>query len=451
MEPKIDSLECSALKQDLQPLQGTRDFYPSDFSRRKWLFDKWRTIANQYSYQEYDAPIVEKASLWKTKVGNDTDILKEMYTFKLRDSEPEMCLRPEITPSLARMIASRKDLPLPLRWFSIPQCWRYESTTKGRKREFYQWNVDFLGISGSEAELELLVMIVDFFQGVGLKPGQVVIKISDRLVLEVILNNLGISEDVFAIVFNLIDKFNKLEKEELTELFITKTGISVEQISQLYQILESRDFSALESIEPNINEGVLTNLQSIFSGATQLGLDAWLELDLTIVRGLTYYTKTVFEAYFQDTEQRRAILGGGRYDNLLTQYGESPTPAVGFAMGDVVMMLGLEELGLIPVQELKQEPNYLVIPFNESLRADAMIVARTLREKIPGLVVETYLGKCRLKNALDYANKIGVPYSIMIFPDEWIQGKITVKGMLPNDKCQQTYNLKEYINHLIYI
>lgn len=432
----------------IYPPSGTRDFFPDDMLLRNWLFNIWSDVAKQYNYQQYDAPILEHSNLYTIKRGGD-DILNEMYSFE--KDNIKLCLRPEMTPSLTRMIM--QILPssiLPLKWFSIPQCWRYETTTRGRKREHFQWNVDMFGTEKIKSETEILDIITTFLKKINLTSNDIVIKISNRKLLQKVLSNFGITEeDQFMKACNVFDKLEKLEKNDLIKMFKDNVNLSDEQIEKILIFSEIKNFDDLVNLNfLDKDDIILTEMKKIFENANKLGFGEWLQFDVSVIRGLSYYTGIVFEAYSKSTEMKRAILGGGAYENLLTTYGfPSPVPAIGFGCGDVVIMDILKELNKLPIFESRTD--YVIIPFNDDYFADSCVIANKLREK--GKTVDVYMKKTRLNVAYSYADRIKANNVILLAPDEWSNGLIVVKNLrmeLDSTEKQKTVNLDEYLSSL---
>ena len=431
------------LSVSVYPPSGTRDFFPEDMQVRNWLFNIWSDVSKQFNYQQYDAPVLEHSSLYTVKRGND-DILSEMYSFE-KDGV-KLCLRPEMTPSLARMIM--QILPssmLPIKWFSIPQCWRYESTTRGRKREHYQWNVDMFGTENVKSETEILQIIVAFLKKINLTTNDIVIRISNRKLLQKVLYNFGITEDEkFMKACNVFDKLAKLEKNDIRSMFKETVGLTDEQIEKILTFSEIKSFDELVQLNYlDKDDLVLNEMKNIFLNAKKLGFEDWLQFDVSVIRGLSYYTGIVFEAYSKSTEMKRAILGGGAYDNLLTTYNyPTPVPAIGFGCGDVVI---LKELNKLPSFEVKTD--YVIIPFNDEFFADSCLVADKLREK--GKTVEVYIKKSKMNVAFSYADRIKANCAILLAPDEWSKGLIVVKNLRTNiesNEKQKTVDLNEYLS-----
>ncbi|KAL0484615.1 histidyl tRS [Acrasis kona] len=409
----------------LEPVAGTRDFIPSDMRYRAWLFSKFHAVAKKYGFEEYDAPILESEELYKRKAGEE--ITQQMYNFTDK-SEQQVALRPEMTPSLARLILSQgKSLLMPVKWYSIPQCWRYETTTRGRKREHYQWNMDIWGVPNVSAEAELLAAICEFFKLVGLTSQEVGIKISSRKVLETVMKGLNISSEQFAPACVIVDKLDKLQKEDVVQQ-LSILGISEESSLELISIMQIKD---IDELSQKIGEESVAELRQLFDLVKGYGVAEYLRFDASIVRGLSYYTGVVFEAFSisRNSELSRAICGGGRYDRILTTYGaKQDTPACGFGFGDVVILEILRDLNKIPKEVSRHVVNDLVVPFNEDLRPQACKVVTMLRDA--GIPAEVYLPKTKkIANTFSYAERIDADRVIMIAPDEWNAGEVKVKYM----------------------
>ncbi|KAJ1477774.1 hypothetical protein T484DRAFT_1630777, partial [Baffinella frigidus] len=288
-------------------------------------------VARVYGFEEYDAPVLESEELYVRKAGEE--VTQQLYNF-LDKGDRRVALRPEMTPSLARMVMSKgKSVSLPVKWFSIPQCWRYERMTRGRRREHYQWNMDIWGVSGVEAEAELLSAMVTFFQRLGLTPADVGIKVNSRGVLAEVLRAMGVPDDKFAATCVLVDKLEKMVGGRSDMEALGLTDVVVER---LLETLKLRDISALKAAVGDDSQAV-QELEQLFKLAEAYGFSEWLLLDASVVRGLAYYTGVVFEA-FDRRGELRAIAGGGRYDKLLESFGGEALPACGFGFGDAVIV-----------------------------------------------------------------------------------------------------------------
>jgi len=410
-----------------QGVRGTRDFYPEDMRLRNWLFDNFTIASLSHGFEEYDAPILEHEELYTRKQGEE--ITKQLYNFQDKGNR-NVSLRPEMTPSLARMVMAKAgSLPMPIKWFSIPQCWRYERTQRGRGREHYQWNVDIWGTTEISADAELISVLVTFFEEVGLTSGDIVIKVSSRKVLEEVLGNLGVKEDQFAQTCIIVDKMGKLPSEVIEEQ-LSDLGHSSEIVSSIQSVLGIKDMKSLKkSLEDK--SAAVSELNTLFDLIDSYGMSDWVEFDASIVRGLAYYTGSVFEAH--DREGKfRAICGGGRYDNLLSTLGGKDLPATGFGFGDMVIMELLSEKGLVP--ELISGVDDIVLPLNQDLRGVAVNVASSLRSS--DRTVDLVLEDKKIKWAFKHAERTGARRLVLIAPDEWSRKMVKVKDLETGEESE---------------
>ena len=403
-----------------QGVRGTRDFYPEDMRIRNWLFDNFRAAARSHGFEEYDSPVLEHEELYTRKQGEE--ITQQLYNFEDKGGR-RVALRPEMTPSLARMVMARAGaMPTPIKWFSIPQCWRYERTQRGRGREHYQWNVDIWGSDAVQADAELLSVLVSFFQRVGLNADDLAISISSRKVLEEVLGSLGISGDAFAATCIIVDKMDKLPAEVI-EQQLSEQGLDSSAISVIQSTLGLSD---LDSLAAALGEGsgAVAELATLFDLIDSYGIADWVTFDASVVRGLAYYTGPVFEAHDRGGKLR-AICGGGRYDRLLSSLGGNDMPATGFGFGDMVIMELLNENGLVP--DLPSGTHDIGIAINEDLRSAAMSVATKLRAS--GRSVDLVLEDKRMKWAFRHAERTGAQRLVMVMPDEWAAGNVRIKEL----------------------
>ena len=410
-----------------QGVRGTRDFYPEDMRLRNWLFDNFTIASLSHGFEEYDAPVLEHEELYTRKQGEE--ITKQLYNFQDKGNR-DVSLRPEMTPSLARMVMAKAgSLPMPIKWFSIPQCWRYERTQRGRGREHYQWNVDIWGTTEISADAELISVLVTFFEEVGLTSGDIVIKISSRKVLEEVLGNLGVKGDQFAQTCIIVDKMGKLPSEIIEEQ-LSELGHSSEVVSSIQSVLGIKDMKSLKkSLEDK--SAAVSELNTLFDLIDSYGMSDWVEFDASIVRGLAYYTGSVFEAH--DREGKfRAICGGGRYDNLLSTLGGKDLPATGFGFGDMVIMELLSEKGLVP--ELISGVDDIVLPLNQDLRGVAVKVASSLRSS--DRTVDLVLDDKKIKWAFKHAERTGARRLVLIAPDEWSRKMVKVKDLETGEESE---------------
>ena len=401
-------------------VRGTRDFYPEDMRIRNWLFDNFQSAARSHGFEEYDSSVLEHEELYTRKQGEE--ITQQLYNFEDKGGR-KVALRPEMTPSLARMVMARAGaLPTPIKWFSIPQCWRYERTQRGRGREHYQWNVDIWGSDAVQADAELLSVLTSFFEGVGLNADDLVIRISSRKVLEEVLGSLGISGDAFAATCIIVDKMDKLPAE-VVEQQLSDQGLDSDAIATIQSTLGLSDLDSLSSALGEASEAV-RELAKLFDLIDAYGIADWVAFDASVVRGLAYYTGPVFEAHDRGGKLR-AICGGGRYDKLLSSLGGNDMPATGFGFGDMVIMELLNDKGLVP--DLPSGNQDIVIAINEDLRSAAMSVATKLRAS--GRQVDLVLEDKRMKWAFRHAERTGAQRLVMVMPEEWAAGNVRIKEL----------------------
>jgi len=403
-----------------QGVRGTRDFYPEDMRLRNWLFERFHSAARSHGFEEYDAPVLESEELYTRKAGEE--IVGQLYNFEDKGGR-RVALRPEMTPSLARMVMARAGgLALPIKWYSIPQCWRYERTQRGRGREHYQWNVDIWGMNGIEADAELLSVLVQFFDSVGLSSEDLVIRISSRKVLEEVLGSLGLEGEIFAQTCVIVDKMDKLP-EDVIEAQLSDLGLSSDSISTIRSVLGITELESLSSALASDSEALI-ELQTLFSLCDSYGISDWVSFDASVVRGLAYYTGPVFEAHDR-AGNLRAICGGGRYDKLIGTLGGNDLPATGFGFGDMVVMELLADKGLLP--ELSNGVGDVVFGMGSELRGAAMQVAAKLRSS--GRTVDLVLEDKKMKWVFKHAERCGATRLVMVMPDEWAEGKVRIKDL----------------------
>ena len=410
-------------------VKGTRDFYPEEMRLRNWLFDNFTYASLLHGFEEYDAPVLENEDLYTRKQGED--IVKQLYNFKDK-GDRKVSLRPEMTPSLARMVMSRAGvLPMPIKWFSIPQCWRYERMQKGRGREHFQWNVDIWGTSEISADAELFSVITTFLEGVGLTEEDVVIRVSSRKVLEEALGSLGIEGDAFAQTCIIVDKMDKLSPEVINEQ-LTELGHSPKVISKIQSTLGVKHLDSLKKVLKPDSEA-LKELTTLFEAIESYGISDWVEFDGSIVRGLAYYTGSVFEVNDRKGEFR-AICGGGRYDKLLSSLGGKDLPATGFGFGDMVIMELLKDKNLLP--QLLSGVEDIVIALDPELKNVAVKVASVLRDS--DRLVDLVLENKKIKWAFKHAERVGANRIIIVAPEEWNRQKIKVKDLQSGEEFETT-------------
>lgn len=408
-----------ASKTTVKAVKGTRDFYPEAMAFRNWLHDKVRAVSKRFGYEEWEAPILERLELYAAKSGEE--LVKEQSFVLMDRGGDELALRPELTPSLARLIAQRQgSLILPARWFSFGPFWRYERPQRGRTREFFQWNIDLLGAEIPAADGEIAAIGAEFLRSLGLSASEVGIHVNSRRLMERKLAEIGVAEEQRVDVFRLIDRRDRLAPEKWRD-WALEAGLSEGQLAALSELLSNAELWQ-ESEE----------LRQVFATADALGLADYLIYDASIVRGLDYYTGPVFEAY--DRKRKfRAIFGGGRYDNLVRDVGGDRITGVGFAMGDVIIELVLDHFGKRP--DLQPSPSQVLVTlFGADLFSQTLAFANRLRRA--GINTEQILEPARLGKQIRTADRKGIPYVAILGPDELEAGQVVLKNLATGE--QQT-------------
>jgi len=396
----------------VRSVKGTRDFYPEEMALRRWMFDIIRDVSTRFGYQEYDGPCLEFIDLYAAKSGEE--LVKEQAFVFSSPGDDMLTLRPELTPTLARMVAQKQyDIPFPLRWWSIGPFWRYENPQRGRTREFYQWNIDIVGTEAVAADAEIVAVAATFLKETGLSSEQVQIYVNNRRLMDLALSKLEIAEEMRPKVFRVIDKLDKLPKEEWLA-FALDTGLTNIQVEGLIRLVNNEELWQ-ESQE----------LVEFFSLIKRFDIDDYVCYNPKVIRGLDYYTGTVFEA-FEIGGESRAILGGGRYDNLVADVGGNRLPGVGFAMGDVVMALVLEEAGVIP-DNLGYKPQVMVTVFDNETLSASLNAAEDIRKA--GMRVVLYPEPDKLGKQFKYADRLDIPVAVILGPDELKNNQVAVKNL----------------------
>ena len=391
-------------------LPGFRDFYPTELAERAHIFSVWREVARRYNFAEYDGPPLEPLDLYTRKSGDE--IVGQLYSFTDKGGR-DVALRPEMTPTFARMVGERANaLRKPVRWFSMPQLFRYERQQKGRLREHYQLNVDIVGEADVTADAELLAVAIDIMRGLGLTEQDVVARISDRRLLRALLIDAGMQEQQLGVAYAVIDKAER-EPRDVGERRLADAGIEAGARAALYDIVGLRSLDALRervSRAGEVREQV-DRLARYFDYLSALGVGSWARLDLSIVRGLAYYTGIVFEL-FDARGEFRAICGGGRYDTLLSSLGGADLPALGFGMGDVVLGELLRARALMPNAAPALE--YWVAAADAGQETSVMRVASALRKA--GRSVEYALRQQQLGKQFKAASAAGAAQAVILPP-----------------------------------
>jgi histidyl-tRNA synthetase len=404
-------------------LPGFRDFYPEDFAARAFILETWRTVARRFGFVEYDGPPLEALELYTRKSGDE--IVGQLYSFRDK-GDRDVALRPEMTPTFARMVGARVNtLRKPVRWFSIPQLFRYERQQKGRLREHFQLNVDIVGEPDVTADAELLAVAIECMRGFGLGPSDVRARVSDRRVLLAILGALGSPPERDAEVFALVDKLDR-QPRDVSVAKLRALGLGADACERLVDIQQLASVDAIRAAFPDRTVAACLDVfERYLAHVGALGVRDWVVLDLTIVRGLAYYTGVVFELF--DTQgEFRAICGGGRYDTLLASLGGSDAPALGFGMGDVVLGELLRVRGRLPAT-LPALDVWVAYEDPERL-ARAMQIATALRRS--GQAVEYALHHQPLARQLKAAGAVGAASVVIVRAD----GREIVRNLVSGEE-----------------
>ena len=419
-------------------LPGFRDFYPADLALRAHIFQTWRAVATRYGFEEYDGPPLEPLDLYTAKSGDE--IVGQLYSFRDK-GDRDVALRPEMTPTLARMVAARSgELRKPIRWFSIPQLFRYERQQRGRLREHFQLNCDLIGVAGTLADAEIIALAIDVVRAFGLTSNDVRVRLSDRRLLNQLLYSFDLTDEQVPAIYGWLDKqgrsANAGSLQRLHDL-----NIDPDIIAFLNAACEVKDIGKLKRVlaqKPALKLSVI-HLEEVMDGLDAMGLADFVEIDLGVVRGLAYYTGTVFEI-FDAGRTLRAICGGGRYDNLLDAVGEVELPAVGFGMGDVVLGQLLKDKGLAP-SEVSSIDVFLAFITQEDL-PHVLALAHRLRDT--GLRVEYALSPQAVGKQLKLADARHARLAVVVGPDERARGDIVIKDL--QSGSQETVPLQSSVD-----
>jgi len=405
-------------------VKGTRDFYPADMAVRNWIIDGWKKVSIRNGFEEYDGPIFEYLKMYQIKSGEE--IVEQLFSLKDRGGR-DLALRPEITPTLARMVNQQiSSLPKPIKWFSVPRLCRAERPQKGRLREFFQWNIDIIGEDDVLADAEVIFCALDYLQEVGLTPDDIIVKISSRKMLAVLLQAIGFAKGQLDELYVVLDKRAKVPDDTFEQMLAEK----VAEENKRKKVLELMSVQSIEQIDDLLKlsetaKAAVNELNRLFELLGVMGVASFCKFDIGIVRGLAYYTGIVFEIYDKGSELR-AIGGGGRYDDLLKQFGGPAIPATGFGIGDCVLEILLDEKGLLQKQLARPQVDYFVAFTEECFFKKALEITAKLRRA--GLSANfdykgAKLGK-QLKQASDQNAK-----KCIIIGDEFKENKLVVKDM----------------------
>jgi len=408
----------------IPPVKGTRDFYPQEMAVRNWIIDGWKKVSLRNGFEEYDGPIFEYLKMFQIKSGDE--IVEQLFSLTDRGGR-ELALRPEMTPTLARMVNQRiNSLPRPIKWFSVPRLFRAERPQKGRLREFFQWNIDIIGEDSVLADAEVIFTTIDYLRQIGLTDKDIKVKISSRKFLAGFLKGLGIPEQKLGDLYVLLDKSSKLPADAFEELLIEQ--IPEKSISDkiLKFMAEQSSEQMVDLIGPNESaRSALDEINQIFEYLKSMGVSDYCIFDPGIVRGLAYYTGIVFEVH-DAVGDLRAICGGGRYDNLLQDFGGPAIPATGMGMGDCVLEILLRDKGLLEKQLPKAQMEYFVACVDESYKDATVNITMELRSR--GFAANFSYKSAKLGKQLKQASDSNAKKCIII-GEEFKNNKLVIKDM----------------------
>lgn len=409
-----------------EPYRGTRDFFPKDKRVRDYLFSVMNKTAESFGYEPYDGPLLEEVDLYKAKSGEEL-INEQIYSFTDR-GERFVAIRPEMTPTLARMIAkSHRETPKPIRWYAIPNLMRYEKPQRGRVREHWQYNVDIFGAPGRLGELEILQVVTELLKNYGADKSHFEILLNDRAIVDCVFKTMmkATDEQTYRL-YKIVDKAKKVDQAAIQKM-VGEVGLSKDSENIFYSYLQLNSFDTVLNYLKTNNQNEIAEKFSEFVNSTKLaGITEYITYDPTIVRGLDYYTGVVFEVFDKHPDNRRALCGGGAYANLLQIFNEEPLAGVGFGLGDVTLRDFLETHKLLPNFDLAD--NDIALTFSdESALSKILELGTKLRGE--NLKVVTSLENLNFKKVFPFAEKRGAKFVGIVGSNELSQNQIQIKNM----------------------
>ncbi|NBU33631.1 histidine--tRNA ligase [bacterium] len=421
-----------------QPYKGSRDFYPEDKRLQKWLFAKWAEVCEKFGYEQYDAPMLEETALYQLK-GSDEILSEQTYTFIDR-GDRSVTMRTEMTPSVSRMVAQkRQELAYPLRWYSIPELWRYERPQRGRLRQFWQLNVDIFGVQGQYAEHEIISVADAIMQSVGAKRSMYQIKLNSRLFIDFVLKDyLGLDEVESATIRRLVDKMAKIDPAAFAASIEASMSPTARDNGAPAKLLDLLQLKSLDDMPADVaGHPSIAELKQLMALLKTNGITNTV-FDISLMRGFDYYTDIVFEVFDTNPDNNRSMFGGGRYDGLVGLFGVDPVPTVGFGMGDVTFVNFLEVHGLMPALESETE---LYMAFIGDMYSSVQPVLAELREEGVTVAVDT-TGR-KLDKQIKTAEKKGIEFVVFVGEQEIQTGQFRIKNLKSGE--EQTLSLARLI------
>ncbi len=413
------------MKLSNKPVRGTTDWNKDEFKIRKYIFDTWRKVCERYGYGEYLTPILENADLYRAKSGDELGN-KQLLIFQGQDID--LAIRPEMTPSVTRLVTQfYNGVPKPLKLFSIANFWRNEKPQKGRNREFWQLNIDIFGEKNTYADIELLQIATDLMLAFGADENMFAIKVNNRNLVDFIFDKvLNVKGELKLALFKLIDKWEKLSSDTKTYELKENLKLDSRQEDTFRKLLQVTSLDELLKEFPDVaNSDGYSNLRFILDKIAEIGYNKYIQYSPKIVRGIDYYDGIVFEAFDKNPENRRALLGGGRYNGLASIFGIDDIPAVGFGVGDETFKLFLQNWSLL--KNLSEDKIYYVPLLADDLYKETMQIARRLRNNGKRTFVDTNIKN--VGKALKYANKINANFVVLFGSDEKNRGIYKIKDM----------------------
>lgn len=418
-------------KLSTDPYKGTRDFYPKDMAIQRYMFDTWAKTAESFGFERYDASILEPSELYKSKGAENEEMVNEQtYTFTDR-GDREVTLRPEMTPTVARMIAGkRRELSFPVRWYSIPNLFRYERPQRGRLREHWQLNCDLFGVDDVSADIEMIALAYHTLIAFGATPDMFEIRINSRALMQMWHTSLGLTDESSRVVTRIIDRKNKVSVDDF------KTMLT-EVVSNLDALIEGLSKTSPEELVSG------TELTHIIDGLQALGITNVI-FDASITRGFDYYTGTVFEIFDTNPKNNRSLLGGGRYDNLTSLFEGEPVSGIGFGFGDVTLRDFLETHNLLEGRVPNSAPTLVIIPTDSEKNIESLRIADVFRQS--GATVAVNTSSKKLAKKIGDASEAGTSYIIVVGDTEVASQVFTLKNLKTSEEKHGT--LTELITYL---
>jgi len=435
----VNNKDTGSKRETFQPVRGTRDYYPDQTAVRNWLFAHWRQISRKHGFAEYDGPIFEHLDLYRIKSGSE--IVSQLFSFEDRGGR-ELAIRPEITPTLARMIASKAaSLPKPIKWFSIPRLCRAERPQRGRLREFFQWNIDIVGSDRVLADAECTFVALDLLRTIGLGPDVVELRVSSRTIISALLIQGGIDADRHEEVFGVMDKYEQLGRDQFRE-YAKEQNFSPDETAWLVEILQLPDLDETEKlVRTEQVRQEFDKLKQLQEYINKFGVGDYFKYRPGVVRGLAYYTGMVYEVFDRGSELR-AIAGGGRYDDLIKLFGGPALPATGFGMGDVVLIELLTDLGKLPELPAHRPPDFFVIDAEKEMFDLAVEIVGRLRSA--GFAAEFSYRRQSIAKQLKQADARSAKFAVILGAETRESNLVTVKNL--SDGTQKRIELRKMIS-----